>query len=217
MLKVIVADDEKRICRLICMLADWSSLGIEVVATASNGLEALEAIEAYRPDILVTDIHMPGCNGLELIEKSKAIQQQELMTSLKKLGERCRRADVHRTSAFYCSSPRYKNNPNPSPAEIRFGLFFFGAGNRTRTCTLLAVEPKGDVTLVKVYDHEKRTPRHRQSIITSGCSYTLAHNFKSCAFCKFSSFDAFIYGLLDHSDNLIAFFSLFCNRNNQFF
>ena len=142
MLKVIVADNEKRICRLICMLADWSSLGIEVVATASNGLEALEAIEAYRPDILVTDIHMPGCNGLELIEKSKAIQQQELMTSLKKLGERCRRADVHRTSAFYCSSPRYKNNPNPSPAEIRFGLFFFGAGNRTRTCTLLAVEPK---------------------------------------------------------------------------
>lgn len=124
MLKVIVADDEKRICRLICMLADWSSLGMEVVATASNGLEALEAIEAYRPDILVTDIHMPGCNGLELIEKSKAIQpeleiiivsgyayfdyaqsaikhgvgeyllkpiqQQELMTSLKKLGERCR-------------------------------------------------------------------------------------------------------------------------------
>ena len=38
-----------------------------------------------------------------------------------------RRADVQRTSAFYCSSPKYKNNPNPSPTEIRFGLFFFGA------------------------------------------------------------------------------------------
>ena len=35
------------------------------------------------------------------------------------------------------------NNPNPSPIKkIWFGLYWFGAGNRTRTCTLLAVEPK---------------------------------------------------------------------------
>lgn len=124
MLKVIVADDEKRICRLICMLADWDALGMEVVATAANGLEALEQIKAYHPDILITDIRMPGCNGLELIERAKVlqpeleviiisgyayfdyaqtaikhgvgeyllkpIQEQELMASLKKLGERCR-------------------------------------------------------------------------------------------------------------------------------
>ena len=44
-----------------------------------------------------------------------------------------RRANVHRTFAFYGSSPRYKNNPNPSPTEIRFGLFFFGTPEGTRT------------------------------------------------------------------------------------
>ena len=125
MLKVIVADDEIRICRLICMLADWEALGMEVIATASNGTEALEAISIHRPDILITDIRMPGCSGLELIEKAKAlqpdleiivisgyayfdyaqsaikhgvgeyllkpIQQAELMSSLRKLGERCTR------------------------------------------------------------------------------------------------------------------------------
>ena len=37
-----------------------------------------------------------------------------------------RRANVHRTFAFYCSSPKYENNPNPSPAEIRFGLLTLG-------------------------------------------------------------------------------------------
>ena len=40
---------------------------------------------------------------------------------------------VHRTSAFYCSSPKYKNNPNPSPAEIRFGLSCLGTPEGTRT------------------------------------------------------------------------------------
>ena len=44
-----------------------------------------------------------------------------------------RRANVHRTFAFYCSSPKYKNNPNPSPTEIRFGLFCFGTPEGTRT------------------------------------------------------------------------------------
>ncbi|MCL2152528.1 MAG: response regulator [Oscillospiraceae bacterium] len=73
MLKVIVADDEERVCRLIRMIVDWESLDMEVIGTASNGIEALELVESLRPDILITDIRMPGCDGLELIEKAKAI------------------------------------------------------------------------------------------------------------------------------------------------
>ena len=71
MLKVIIADDEKLICRLVQALADWELLGMEVVGTAENGLEALTLIEALEPDILITDIRMPGCNGLELIRQAK--------------------------------------------------------------------------------------------------------------------------------------------------
>lgn len=73
MLKVILADDEIRICRLIRMLVDWDSLGMEVVATASNGLEALNMVQQYRPDILVTDIRMPGMSGLTLVEHAKSM------------------------------------------------------------------------------------------------------------------------------------------------
>jgi two-component system response regulator YesN len=73
MLKVLVADDEERVCRLIKMIVDWDSLNMEVIGTAANGLEALELVESLRPDILITDIRMPGCDGLELIEKAKAI------------------------------------------------------------------------------------------------------------------------------------------------
>lgn len=71
MLKVIIADDERLICRLVQTLADWDRLGMEVVAMAENGLEALDLIGARRPDILITDIRMPGCDGLELIRNAK--------------------------------------------------------------------------------------------------------------------------------------------------
>lgn len=70
-LKVVIADDEVRICQLIQALIDWEELGMEIAGTAHNGVEACEVIEAVKPDILITDIRMPGCSGLELIEKVK--------------------------------------------------------------------------------------------------------------------------------------------------
>jgi two-component system response regulator YesN len=73
MLKVIIADDEERVCRLVQMIVDWDSLGMQVIGTAANGIKALELVKNLVPDILITDIRMPGCDGLELIEKAKAI------------------------------------------------------------------------------------------------------------------------------------------------
>ena len=74
MWRVLVADDEKLICRLVQALVDWEALDMKVEATAENGLEALRLIEECHPDILITDIRMPGCNGLELIKQAKEIR-----------------------------------------------------------------------------------------------------------------------------------------------
>lgn len=71
MIKVVIADDEVRICQLIQALVDWEALGLEISGIAHNGLEAVEMVKTYQPDILVTDIRMPGCSGLELIGKVK--------------------------------------------------------------------------------------------------------------------------------------------------
>ncbi len=73
MLKVIIADDEQRICRLIKALVNWDALNMEIVAMANNGVEALENIIKLKPDILITDIRMPGYDGLELIKKAREI------------------------------------------------------------------------------------------------------------------------------------------------
>ena len=69
MLKVMIADDEERICKLIIALVDWEKMGMEVIGVAHDGLEAIEMATKERPEILITDIQMPGCSGLDLIEK----------------------------------------------------------------------------------------------------------------------------------------------------
>lgn len=74
-LKVMIADDEERICQLIEALIDCEALGLEVVGIAHNGLEACELVENLSPDILITDIRMPGYSGLELIEKVKESEE----------------------------------------------------------------------------------------------------------------------------------------------
>ena len=57
-LKVVIADDEVRICQLIQALVDWDSLGMKVVGVAHNGEEACETVQSCQPDILITDIRM---------------------------------------------------------------------------------------------------------------------------------------------------------------
>ena len=70
-IRVIIADDEPRICRLILSLIKWDKLGMEVVGTAHNGVEALDLIQAKAPHIVITDVRMPGYDGLEMIERAK--------------------------------------------------------------------------------------------------------------------------------------------------
>lgn len=71
MLRVLIADDESKVCQLIEKLVDWDALGMEVVAVAENGIEALEKIKEFYPDIVITDIRMPGYDGLDLIRLGK--------------------------------------------------------------------------------------------------------------------------------------------------
>lgn len=46
---------------------------MEVAAIAHNGLEVLSMIEEHRPDIVITDIRMPGLDGLEMIRRAKEL------------------------------------------------------------------------------------------------------------------------------------------------
>lgn len=76
MLKVVLADDEHKIILLLQKLIDWAGLGYEIVGTANDGLSALELVERQQPHLLITDVQMPGCSGLELIQQARALQPE---------------------------------------------------------------------------------------------------------------------------------------------
>lgn len=71
MIKVLIADDEKKICQLIQALVNWDELGMEIIGFAHDGIEALDKIENENPDLVITDIRMPGKDGLEIIESAR--------------------------------------------------------------------------------------------------------------------------------------------------
>ena len=69
MLKVAIYDDEFIVIEGLRKMVDWSKYGMEVVGTAKDGHSALELFYAERPDIIFTDIRMPGIDGLEVVSK----------------------------------------------------------------------------------------------------------------------------------------------------
>ncbi|HUX26451.1 MAG TPA: chemotaxis-specific protein-glutamate methyltransferase CheB, partial [Burkholderiales bacterium] len=64
-IRVLVVDDSPVSIEIIRRLLATAP-EIEVVGTASNGVEALELIPRVRPDVICTDLHMPKMDGLEL-------------------------------------------------------------------------------------------------------------------------------------------------------
>jgi two-component system, LytTR family, response regulator LytT len=67
-ISAILVDDEKLATEeLAYQLRDFQD--IEIVATASNGLEALKLIEDMEPDLVFLDVQMPGLDGLGVIRK----------------------------------------------------------------------------------------------------------------------------------------------------
>lgn len=70
--RVIIADDEERICALLKSSIHWNQLPLELTAICHNGLDLKEKIFELTPDILVTDICMPGKNAIDLIKEIRA-------------------------------------------------------------------------------------------------------------------------------------------------
>lgn len=74
MMKIVIADDEWIIRERLKESIEWHEFGIAICGMARNGLEALELVKTQKPNILLTDIRMPGLSGLELINLVKKEQ-----------------------------------------------------------------------------------------------------------------------------------------------
>lgn len=74
MYKAIVVDDNQNTIRSLQISVNWQECGFELVGVAYDGAQGCRLIEQLHPDLVITDIRMPGTDGFALME-----QKQELL------------------------------------------------------------------------------------------------------------------------------------------
>ena len=71
MIKVLIIDDEPLVRMGMNSIIAWEEHGHKIVGEAGNGVQGLEKIREYRPDLVLIDIMMPQMDGLTVIEESR--------------------------------------------------------------------------------------------------------------------------------------------------
>lgn len=66
--KVLVVDDEPNVLKSLAQYLTIEDFDVEM---ASNGIEALEKVESFCPELILLDVMMPGMDGFEVLEKIK--------------------------------------------------------------------------------------------------------------------------------------------------
>lgn len=72
-MKVVLIDDEEIIREGLKAVIDWNSLDCKIVGEAEDGDEGISLVKELNPDIIFTDIRMPGLDGLQMIKQIKEI------------------------------------------------------------------------------------------------------------------------------------------------
>jgi two-component system KDP operon response regulator KdpE len=70
--KILIVDDEPQITRVLRTALSTQGYSLRI---AANGVEGMEAVHSWKPDLVITDVSMPQMNGVELCREIRAVSQ----------------------------------------------------------------------------------------------------------------------------------------------
>jgi two-component system, response regulator YesN len=69
----MLADDEPVILRGLRKIIPWNKYGLEIIGDATNGIDLLKNAKEKAPDIIISDITMPGLSGMDVIQQARQL------------------------------------------------------------------------------------------------------------------------------------------------
>ena len=75
MINVILIDDEDLARNYLVNLVDWEHYGFKLLGAFSDAQQAIKAFQKYRPQLVISDVFMPGKNGLEMVSEIRDIDK----------------------------------------------------------------------------------------------------------------------------------------------
>jgi len=161
-IKIVIVDDNREFCELLKEFISQQE-DFELAAVAYNGIEALEVIEKYKPDVAVLDIIMPHLDGIGVLEKLSLFEERPKVILLTAFGqESITQRAVELGADYYILKPF-----DFSVLASRIRQLAFGA-NTSRPVTVSNVNPavstlpktKNLDLLVTNIIHEMGVPAH---------------------------------------------------------
>ena len=122
MIKAVLLEDEELVRLSIRMILE-SSGRIEVVADRGDGVDAVDLVREFRPDIVVTDIRMPTVDGLEVTHRLRALPSPPTVLLLTTFD-----LDEYVYEALGAGAAGFLLNDTP-PRDLVRGVEMVAAGN----------------------------------------------------------------------------------------
>jgi anti-anti-sigma factor len=144
MRRILIIDDEKSTLKIFRLFL--SAYGYEVL-TAENGKLGLEVFNAERPPIVLTDIKMPGMDGLEVLKRIKEIDPATEVIVITGHGDMdlaIQALDLYATD--FINKPIQKEALDAALRKAEKRLSAPGCGEEIR----IAIRSQGDVTILDI-------------------------------------------------------------------
>ena len=78
----MIVDDDVYVRKCLRKLVQWDRIGYVVVAEAGDGMEGIQLFNATKPDVIITDLKMPGMDGETFCQKIRNISDKVLIIFL---------------------------------------------------------------------------------------------------------------------------------------